>query len=257
MRTAVIAELSRLGRRRVLLPTLAVVGLYAGLVSWILIALADPSGPGAITVDALSQAGGGTRTVTFSVVFSSVLVLALFTGMAAGDHSRGTWRAALLQHPGRWSLAAGTFVARLVLLAVCAVMLFAVGWAVSAAVAPVYDVDTSAWFVADSWRTAGEDLLRVLGFASGWAVLGTVLGTLTRSVPVGLAIGVLWAGPIENAIGEGLGFAERWFPGQLLAQIATGTGDNSAAQIGLTLGAYAVVALVTASVVLQRRDVTV
>lgn len=256
MRAAVIAELSRLGRRRVLVPTLAVVAVYAAVVSWILIALADPSGPGIVTIDALSQAGGGTRTVSFAAVFSSVLVLALFTGMSAGDHARGTWRAALLQHPSRWSLAAGTFAARVVMLTVAAVVLFAVGWAVSFAVAPVYDVDTATWFTAESWRAAGEDLLRVFAFGTGWALLGSVLGTLTRSVPIGLAIGVLWAGPIENAIGEDMAFADRWFPGQLLGQVVTEISENSALQIGATLGVYALVALAVAGWVVQRRDVT-
>lgn len=256
MRTAAIAELSRLGRPRVLLATLAAVALYAGVVSWVLIALAEPSGPGIITIDALSEVGGGTRTVSFAAVFSSVLVLALFTGLAAGDHARGTWRAALLQHPNRWSLAVGTFLARLLMLAAAAVVLFLVGWAVSTAVGPAYDVDTAGWFGADAWRIAGEDLLRVLAFGAGWALLGTALGTLTRSVPIGLAIGVMWAGPIENAIGEGLDFADRWFPGQLLGQIVTGVSDNSALQLGATLGAYALVALGLTAWVVQRRDVT-
>lgn len=256
MRSAIVAELSRLARPRVLLAALGAVALYAGVVAWTLIALAEPTGPGLVTVDRLSQPGGGTRAVAFAAVFSSVLVLALFTGMAAGDHARGTWRAALLHHPNRWSLATGTFVARLLVLTAGVVVLFAVGWATSTAVGPAYDVDTSAWFDARSWRIAGEDLARVVAFGAGWALLGTALGTLTRSVPVGLAIGVLWAGPIENAIGEGLDFADRWFPGQLLGQVVTGASTNSALQLGTTLGCYAAVTLGLTAWVIQRRDVT-
>lgn len=52
--------------------------------------------------------------------------------------------------------------------------------------------------------------------------MGTALGWLTRSIPVCLGIGVLWAGPIENAIGEDIAFGRRWFPGLMLRYLVCG-----------------------------------
>lgn len=255
MTTALVAELTRLGRRRTLVPAALATAVYAAFVSWVLIAVAGPTGTAA-SIPVLEQAGGGTRPVAVASTFSSVLVLAVFTGLTAGDHTRGIWRAALLQHPRRLSLSFGTYAARVLLMWGLVVVLFAAGWATALLAAPAYDIDTSAWLSAESWGVAASDLARVLVFALGWSLLGTALGTLTRSVPVGLAVGVLWAGPIENAIGAGLDPAERWFPGLLLRQLVTGVSDLSTAQLAGTLGAYALIALAATALVVQRRDVT-
>lgn len=249
------AEFTRLTRRRPLLIGLVAVAAYAVLVTWVLIAVAGPTGNG-VSLPMLNAAGGASRPVSMAAGFGSVLVLALFIGMSAGDHSRGLWRASLLQNPARLGMAAGTFLARFALATLMIVALFAVGMVTALALASSYDLDTSAWFGSEGLRIAGEDVLRVLALVGGWAVLGTMIGVLTRSVPIGLAIGVLWAGPIENAIGEGLAFGERWFPGLLLRQVVTGVGTNTDAQLTATLLTYGVVAVALVGLVLHRRDVT-
>ena len=43
-----------------------------------------------------------------------------------------------------------------------------------------------------------------------------MVAVLVRSTPIALAIGLIWFGPIENVIGEGRAWADRWFPGLLL-----------------------------------------
>lgn len=253
-----IAELTRLGGRRIWIPAVATAVVYSVAVTWILLVTAPDRGPG-VSIAALSRAGGGTLAPVTASAFSAVLLLALFVGMSASAFSRGTWRAALLHHPGRFSLAAGTFLARVVGLAVLVTVLFAAGWATAVLVASGQGVDTSAWFATDSWRIAGEDFIRVLGFGIGWALFGTAIGMLTRSVPVGLAVAVLWAGPIENLLGDTFSFGQRWFPGLLLRYVVA----PSSLQIRLsdaalygTLAAYAVVLVGVIALVVGRRDVS-
>lgn len=250
------AELRRLTLRRTLLPTVAATVLYAVLVTWILISTASPTPDGMITVPGLEQAGGATRAVIVASTSSSVLVRALFIGMSAGDHARGTWRAALLQNPNRLQLAGGTFLARLSVMALLIVVLFAAGWITAFAVASGEGISTAAWLGGDAWPAAAGDLGKVLAYGVGWGLLGTAIGTVTRSVPIGLAIGVLWAGPVENVLGDDLEIAQRWFPGLLLRHVVTGAGDYTAWQIGGTLAAYAAVVLAVAGLVISRRDVT-
>lgn len=255
MMNALYAELRRLARRRVLLIATASSAGYAIAVTWILIATASPTPSGVISVPALEQADGGTRTVLLAASFSSILVLALFTGMAAGDYSRGTWRVALLQNPGRIRLAAGVFLARLLMMSLLTIVLFVAGWVTAYLVASGEGISTSAWVSGDAWVSAAADLGKVLLFGTGWALLGTALGWVTRSIPVGLAIGVLWAGPIENAIGMEIAFGRRWFPGLLLRDVLAG-GSDYTARVGYTLAVYALVVLVATAAVLRRRDVT-
>ncbi|MDE9367826.1 hypothetical protein PZ938_19585 [Luteipulveratus sp. YIM 133132] len=255
---AFLAEWTRLGQRRVWLPAIATTVLYAAVVTFALIATAQDRGPG-VTISALSQSGGGTLAPSSAARFASVLLLAVFVGLSAGAFSKGTWRAALLHHPGRFGLAVGTFLARIAGLAVIVALLFVVGWATAAVVGPSQGVDTSAWTDAASWQSAAEDFLRVLGFGVGWALLGTAVGMATRSVPVGLAVAVLWAGPIENVLGDSFAFGQRWFPGLLLRYVVAPDSlgiSLSNAELYGTLAAYGVVLLGVIAFLVGRRDVT-
>lgn len=256
--SAFLAEWTRLSQPRVWIAALATSAVYAAVVTWVLIGSASETARGAgMSIQSLSGAGGGTRAVTTAMAFSSVLLLAMFVGMSAGSFAKGTWRAALLHHPGRLTLAGGTFMARMAMLTVIAVVLFAVGWVTALIVAPGQGISTDSWLNAESWRIAGEDFLRVLGFAAGWALLGTAVGMITRSVPVGLAVAVLWAGPIENVLGDVMDFGQRWFPGLLLRNVVTPENSEfSNLETYGTLGVYAVILMAIIGLVATRRDVS-
>lgn len=256
MINAYTAELHRLTRRRTIMPATLAAVAYSVIVPGILISLVSDDPTSMMFFDKVQAAAGATRTISLAATFASVLVLALFVGMAAGDHSRGTWRAALLHNPHRLQLAAGTFLARLTLMVGLGVLVFVTGTATSFAIAPSQDIDISAWTTTEAWQTGAENLGRVLLFGAGWALIGTAIGWLTRSVPLGLAIGVLWAGPIENALGEDLEFGQRWFPGLLLRHVVTGASDYTGWQIGGTLAVYAAVVVAAVGVVTAHRDVT-
>jgi len=252
------AEWTRLTRPRALLAAVASGAAFAVLVTTVIMLTleATPNSTGLFT-SALQAPGGATMPVTTGMAFGSVVVLAMFVAMSAGGYSRGTWRASLLHQPGRWSLATGQFLARWALLVLVCTVVMVVGWMTATLLAPGQGVDTSLWLTAEAFREAVGVFLRMIGFVAGWGLLGTLLGTLTRSVPVGLGIGLVWAGPLENVIGDDVSFAPSYFPGLLLrGVIAPMSTQVDQARIGITLLAYAVACLVVLGLVLRRRDVT-
>jgi ABC-2 type transport system permease protein len=60
----------------------------------------------------------------------------------------------------------------------------------------------------------------VLVWILGYALLATALAVVVRSVPIALAIGIAWSGPIEHLIQNAWSGAGRWFPGLLLEAFA-------------------------------------
>jgi hypothetical protein len=231
--------------------------IYSAILTVVMIDTAPPRANGGVSLQALGQSGGGTLSVRTAVAFTSILILALFVGMSAGSFARGTWRASLLQQPRRLTLAAGTFAARIALSAVVVVVLFVAGVVTAYLMAPGKGIDTGSWLDGTSLQMAGEDYLRSMTFIVGWALLGTLLGIATRSVPIGLGIGILWAGPLENILGDRLAIGGEWFPGLLLRYVvAPETAVVTGTALVLRLVLYAVIALLLVGVLLRRRDVT-
>jgi hypothetical protein len=250
-----------LDRRRTWLVAGAVTLLFTVVASALAVATAVPAvggSSGSLTLDALAGPGGATAGVTWALAFSSVLVLVTFIAATANEISRGTFRSALLQRPGRLSFFVGKVAALMAVLAVLVVAALVVGSITAAIVAPGQGVDTAGWFGAEAFGEGTADLLRLLGWAFGWAVLGATIGIVARSTPIALGIGVLWFGPIENILADSQDFALRWFPGQLLrAVVSPGSpGMVDTATAVATLGAYLGLCLLVAGITLHRRDVT-
>jgi hypothetical protein len=97
----------------------------------------------------------------------------------------------------------------------------------------------------------------VMLWVTGYAVLGMTVAVLLRSVPLALAAGIAWAGPIEHLIGDAWPTASKVFPGLLLEIVGEGgTPAVSAARAALTVAAYLAVAAAITGTVFVRRDVT-
>ena len=83
------------------------------------------------------------------------------------------------------------------------------------------------------------------------------LAIFVRSIPIALAIGIVWSGPFEHLMQDAWTAASQWFPGLLLESLAAGGTDEVSLGRALTLVAIYVAAAVTAAaVVFARRDVT-
>lgn len=249
------AEWSQLARPRTIGWSLLGAVTFAGLVTAVLLLGGD--GLWAASSAVLERHDGAVRSVTQGLVFASIPVFSLFVALPAGDIARGTWRTALLHQPRRLTLAVGQLLARWAFAAGVAVVAVLAGWLVAVTLAPGVGIDTSAWFGADGLRAVAALGIRLVLYVGGWALLGTLVGVVCRSVPVGLGVGLLWAGPLENIIGDELAFAPTWFPGLLLRGVLS-PAESPVAQsrIAWTLGAYALVALAVIAVTVRRRDAT-
>jgi hypothetical protein len=133
----------------------------------------------------------------------------------------------------------------------------AITWIAARALASGAGVSTSSWISATGLSSALADYGVVLVWILGYALLATALAVVVRSVPIALAIGIAWSGPIEHLIQNAWSGAGRWFPGLLLEAFAGGgTSEVSATRAIATVALYAVVAGIVACTVFARRDVT-
>ena len=80
---------------------------------------------------------------------------------------------------------------------------------------------------------------------------------LARSIPIGVGVGLVWAGPIENIIGDGWTPGQQFFPGMVLrALINPASAEISTTRALVTLSVYGVIAATISAIALKRRDVT-
>lgn len=258
------AELVKLTRGRFLAITMIVTTLFAAAATAVVVLAAEsapagrPSGPDQLlSIEALAEAGGGTAVFAQTAAFGAVFLLAVFIATVAGEFTRGTFRTMLLQQPGRGRVLAGKMVALVGFAALVAIYAAAVAWVTARLLAPGQGIDTTLWTTGDALAAAAEDYGRLLVFIIGWAVLATMVGVLTRSVPIGVGVGLVWSGPIENVIGDGWSPGERFFPGLVLrAVISPDAAAISAGRALVTLSIYGAVAVAVAGIALSRRDVT-
>jgi hypothetical protein len=255
-----LAELGRLGRRRVVVPA-AVLTLVAAIAgSVIVLAAAAPAGQagrGGVDVAELSRAGGGTEIFRIATAFAGVLVFVLFVGLIANEFARGTIRTMLLRQPRRVRLLAGKLAALLTFAGILLAVAEATTWVTSLLLASRADVSTAAWTSWSALGSAVTDFGAVLLWVTGYAVFGTTIAVLLRSVPLALAVGVAWAGPFEHLLQNAWSPATRWFPGLLLeAFVGGGSPDVSTARALVTVTVYVALAAAVAAGTFARRDVT-
>lgn len=256
------AELMKLGRRRVVLGIALVTIVFAvGSAAAVLAAAQPAAEAGAVrrtvTVESLSVAGGGTDAFRFAVAFAGAFLFVVFAGMTAAEFSRGTIRTSLLRQPRRVNLLAGRLAAALTVAAVTLAAALVLTWIAARLLAPGNGIPVGAWTSTAGATAALGDFGALLVWVAGYAVLGTTLGVLLRSVPVALAVGIAWAGPFEHLLQDAWEPAGRLFPGLLLeAFVAGGTPQVSGSRALLTITLYTAAAAATAATVFSRRDIT-
>lgn len=255
------AEMVKLRRRRVLLlSTLAVIVVAVGGTA-IVLGGAEPSGPSSggqdLTLEALADAGGGTEVFRRAASFAGFFMFVVFVGATATEFGRGTFRTMVLRQPARLRLLLGKLIALLTYSAIVLATTMVLTWITARLLGPSQDVETSAWMSMDGLVAGVSDYGAVLFWITGYAVLGTTLAVLIRSVPIALAVGIAWAGPFEHLFADAWNPAYDVFPGlQLEAFVAGGTEYIDATQAFIAIAIYIPVALVAAGLSVSRRDVT-
>jgi ABC-2 type transport system permease protein len=256
------AELLKLRRRRVAIAAALATLAFAALAATLVFLSAAPAGePGAAqrgaTLETLGQAGGATQAFAIGASFTGILVLVLFIANVAGEFSQGTFRTLLMRQPRRIALLAGKMTALLVFVAGTLLVAEVLTVVASAVMAPTQDVSMSSWFTLDGLGHAAGDYLTALAGVSAWACLGMALAIFVRSIPVALAIGIVWSGPFEHLLEDAWTSASQWFPGLLLESLAAGGTDTvSLTHALLLVGLYVAAAVTAAALVFARRDIT-
>jgi len=255
---ALRAELVKVGRARVLLVTAAAAVFAVGGAA-VVLAAAQPAAEAAagrgLTVEALSDAGGGTQVFRTAASFAGFFVFVLFVGAGAVEFGRGTFRTMLLRQPRRLPLLIGKTAGLLAFAASVLLVTEVATWIAARLLAPSQGVPTEAWATVSGLVQGLGDYGAVLFWVTAYAVLGLTLAVLLRSVAVALAVGIGWAGPFEHILQDAWDPASRLFPGLLLeAFVAGGTPQVSAPRAFMTVAAYMALAAVVAGASFARRD---
>jgi ABC-2 type transport system permease protein len=255
------AELVKLMRRRVLITAALTSVVFAVGGAAVVLMAAEPAGSGEpgqrqLVRESLAAAGGGTDVFSLAISYTGTFLFVVFVGAFAVEYSRGTFRTMLLRQPGRVRLLAGKLAALLAFAGAVLAVTELLTWVTAYLLAPSQDVTRDAWV---SWSAVGSafgDYARVLFWVGGYAVLGLMIAVLVRSVPVALAIGIAWAGPLEHITQDSWAPVSKVFPGLLLeAFVAGGTPEVSASRAFLTVAAYVAAAAVIAGTLFRRRDI--
>jgi hypothetical protein len=256
------AELARLLRRRVLVGAAIAVVIAATAGAAIVLGAAEParqiSSDGYTpSIESLSRAGGGTEIFRYVAAFWGTFVFVVFVGLFALDFSRGTYRTMLLRQPDRLRLLAGRMAAFLTVAAGILAAAELTTWIAARLQAPGNGIATASWTSTAAIGAAVSDYGIVLVWVTGYAVLAMTVAMLVRSLAVALAVGILWAGPVEHLIQNAWTSAPKFFPGLLLEAIGQrGTPRVGMTEALVTVAAYTAVAAVVSVVVFTRRDVT-
>ncbi len=261
--TAIIhAELVRSGRRRTLLIAAAVVAVFAVVATVAIFSSAgdtlgaDSNGQGATLAD-LAAPGGGTVAFATGTSFAGFLVFVTFIGLMAREFSDGTFRALVMREPNRRRVIVGKVVGLLLVAAGLVAFTEVASFVLSILLAGSRDIDPGVWFSLDGLGHALGDYGAVMLGVAGWAVLGTTLAVIFRSVPIALAVGFAWAGPFENIVSRSWDTGNRVFPGRVLAALINGgTTEISFGRAVVTALIYSAIAATVALVLVTRRDVT-
>ncbi|HEV8627302.1 MAG TPA: ABC transporter permease [Acidimicrobiia bacterium] len=255
------AELLRLVRRRTVAVATAACLAFAVIATLTVFSTAQDSGVrsrrAGTTLTALAGNGGGTEAFAVGAAFVGFFVFVTVIGVMASEFSGGTFRALLLRNPGRRRLIVGKLAGILIVAAGAVAFAEAVSFALSLLIAPTKDVPTDHWFSLASLGAGLRDYATVLAGVAGWAVFGTTLAVVFRSVPIALAVGFAWAGPFENITVDSWTGGYRVFPGQVLASlIQGGTAELGLGRAVLTAALYTGVAAIVTLSLVSRRDVT-
>jgi len=255
------AELMLLRRRRMLMLGVGAAAAFALITTLATFLSAKPaaiSPPGrGTTLEALSAAGGATEAFRIGTGFLGVLVILTFAARMTMEFSHGTMRTLLVHEPRRWRVVTGKTLALVIYSAGILALSAGLTAAISLTLAPGQDVSTTHWFGLDGTQAAIGDYLSAIAGLLGWAILGTLLGLIFRSVPVVIAVGLAWAGPFEHLLGQAWSTAIHYFPGlQAEATAAGGTIDASYGHALALTVLYSAVATAAGLLIVSRRDIT-
>lgn len=258
MTRAFRAEWVKLRRPRFLAGVLGVIAGFAALSTILLITGAisgEDQGPfqGPGVVD-LAAADGVAQGLALAANFLSVVAMVVVAWKVAAEFGDGTIRNLVIRQPHRGRLAAGKVSALCSLLLIGVLAATGVSVALSFALAPTNDVDTTAWTTGDGLAAVTSGVINMSLTVLGWGLLGAALGLIVGSSAMAIGIGMAWMLPAENLLALAMGDTGKYLPGRILTILADGGGDTSYLTALTVSILYAAAASIVGALVFARRD---
>lgn len=258
------SELVRLRRPGLLVSWFGLIVLFATMASTIMFSVAGdgagvPAGAPGVDFPTAAELAGADGLMAAMPAASSmfgIVTLSFWAIAEATDYSTGLIRLLVAAMPKRWPLLVGKVAALTILTAVATTIAAMVTVAIAPAAAEGAGIDTSAWRDAALGTVVGTWTSTLLALLV-WGVLGLAIAYLTRSAAVAISVGVGYVLVVEPMMTRLFDQAPSWLLGSTLTAVAQG--GSAAVSQGMALawaGAYLVVGLAAASLVLLRRDVT-
>ncbi|MEV4510777.1 ABC transporter permease [Dactylosporangium sp. NPDC049525] len=220
----------------------------------------------------LLPAGVPVTTVEGMPMFGGAILLILGALAAGSGYGWGTWKTVLTVAPSRLSALRGLLAALGVVVAGLVTAMFTANFAAATLIAAAESRSLAPPGFADLARAAGGALL----MHGMWAACGVLLGILARGPALAVGLGMVWTLAVENLLrGTGnvlapVGAVADLLPGTAAGSLAGALGatpftDNGTPGVlstldggpaALLLAAWTVLFVVSAGVLLTRRDVT-
>ncbi len=262
MMRVVRSELVRLFRPRLLAGWFGLTALFAVMVNMIMFSSATeqsgmPNGPGVAFPTALELAAptGVVAGLSAAASMFGVVALAFWAIAGAGDYQTGLIRLLATAEPRRWKLVMGKTLSLALITAAASTVATVMCVVVAPAAAGAAGIPTDAWgsdgsVIASAWVNAYGSMLV-------WGAIGLALATVLRSSPAAISIGIGYVLVVESILGMALN-SPSWLLGSTMRAFAAGGNEsmNYASASGLAI-AYVLVSLFIATLVTNRRDITV
>ena len=252
----------RIVSRRTAIISAGIMAAFTALLTSLLFIgtddVAPGSGPGApgVSVD-LNTAEGIIQGLASGSTMIGIVALAVFAISVAKDYERGTIRQLLVGEPRRAVLLGGKLLALVAVMIAGVALAAAVGIGAAFALSGAGGISTAAWTTSAGLSAVTSTTLNVALATVVWGLAGAALAMATRSASVAITGGIAYLLVGENLLSLVWETATQYLPGgSLNAFTSGGTTAVSYGQAAIQLTLYAIVFVVAAFLVFQRRDVT-
>jgi len=200
---------------------------------------------------------------SFAGQLIGIIALVLFAQNLGAEYSHGTLKVLLSREPRRLHLLAGKSLALALFVLGSIVVAFVAHGLVATLLATTRGIPTTAWFKPAGLEAALLLLLRVLGAALAWGIIGLLLAVLLRASAPAIGLGIGYTIVAEPIVSLAFNKGAKYLPGRALSSFVTwgtttpgqppGLGGAMAAAL---LAVYAVGMLAVAVTLFRRRDVS-
>lgn len=240
---------------------LASAGLTGLATSLLFLLIDSPQGNSdrgnVISREILQLPSGLTIGFSNAAGLLGIVALCVFAAQTAQEYTYGTLRNLLVRQPRRMQLLLGKYVSMASFAIVMVILAAVVSMSLAFGLSGKAKVSTEAWVTSDALqemsKTFGNVLLSVIAFGT----VGMILGLLLRSPISAISLGVIWLLIVENILIAVKSSLEKWMPGSLMSNIATGGDTDISYTHSISMVAiYLSISTAISVTLFRRRDVS-